>query len=156
MRLTRFAFAVALLAAAALPLVPASATDVHKLRSKYDVKTTVDRFEKIFKAKGITLFARIDHSAGAASVGMSLPPTELILFGNPKLGTPLMKINREVGYDLPLRALVWQADDGQVWIHITNPSSLNQTYSLGGGNGIIEKMENAVTAIAKKAAGAEE
>lgn len=73
--------------------------------SPYSVKETLDRLENIFKKKGITVFARIDHAAGAAKIGETLPPTELIIFGNPKLGTPLMQSQRKIGVALPLKIL---------------------------------------------------
>ncbi len=130
-------------------LMPAHAADpgMMKVESGYSVKETLDKFTAILESKGITVFARIDHSAGAKKIGTHLPPTELLLFGNPKLGTPLMKINREVGFDLPMRALAWLDDDGKVWLAVTNPRSLNQTYALAGADGVIEKMEAALKAL---------
>ena len=82
------------------------------LASAYDVGTTLDRLTAALAAKGITVFARIDHAAGAASVGLPLRPTTLLIFGNPVAGTPLMQAAQTAGIDLPLKALVWQGVDG--------------------------------------------
>ena len=78
------------------------------IRSSHGPKDTMDRLEAEVKAKGMTAFARIDHAAGAAAVGLSLRPTELLVFGNAKGGTPLMQSNQTIGIDLPLKALVWE------------------------------------------------
>lgn len=133
--------------------LPASAGEMLKMPSPYDAKTTMDRLEAVMKEKGLTIFARIDHAAGAKSVDLILPPTELMLFGNPKLGTPLMLINREVGFDLPMRALAWEDADGKVWLAVTNPAELNQVYALAGADGVIDKMAAAVKALTSKALG---
>ncbi len=132
-------------------LVPASAGAMLKMESPYGVKMTLDRLEDVFKAKGITIFTRIDHAAGAASIGETMPPTELMLFGNPRLGTPLMMLNREVGFDLPMKALAWEDADGKVWLAVTNPAELNQVYALAGADGVIEKMSEAIKALTAKA-----
>jgi uncharacterized protein (DUF302 family) len=91
------------------------------IASNHTVSETVDRLEKALKAKSITVFARIDHAAGAASVAMPLRPTELLIFGNPKAGTPLMQSNQTVGIDLPLKMLAWQDAGGRVWLTYTDP-----------------------------------
>ncbi len=122
-----------------------------KMESPYTVKVTLDRLVGVMEPKGIKIFARIDHTEGAKSIGEDMPPTELMLFGNPKLGTPLMKLNREVGFDLPMRALAWQDDEGKVWLAVTNPAELNQTYALAGADGLIDKMNEAIKAFADEA-----
>lgn len=136
-------------------LLPLAATGVEagmlKMESPHDVTTTLDRLEEVLKAKGIDIFIRIDHAAAAKQAGMELWPVEVLLFGNPKLGTPLMKINPEAGFDLPMRALAWQNKEGKVWLGVTNPRDLNQTYALAGGNGTIEKMEAALKTITTEA-----
>ena len=132
-------------------IVPAIAGGMLKMESPYDAKTTLDRLEAIMTQKGITIFARIDHAAGAKMVGEIMPPTQLMLFGNPKLGTPLMMLNREVGFDLPMKALAWEDADGKVWLAVTNPAQLNQVYALAGADGVIEKMTGAVKALTAKA-----
>ena len=87
-----------------------------QIRSSFSAKETMDRFEEKVKQKDLIVFARINHSAGAEKVGKTLAPTELILFGHPKTGTPLMECAQTLGIDLPLKALVWQDAAGQVWL----------------------------------------
>src|SRR5262249_59751021 len=82
------------------------------------------------KAKGMTVFARIDHAAGAAQAGLSLRPTEVLIFGNAKAGTPLMQSNQTIGIDLPLKALVWQDAVGKVWLSYNEPSWLAEPHGL--------------------------
>jgi uncharacterized protein (DUF302 family) len=84
--------------------------------SAYGAKETADRLEAEIRAKGMAVFARVDHAAGAAQAGLALRPTELLIFGNAKAGTPLMESNQTIGIDLPLKALVWQDASGKVWI----------------------------------------
>jgi uncharacterized protein (DUF302 family) len=124
-----------------------------KMESAHDAATTLDRLEAIFKEKGITVFARVNHAAGAKKIGADLPPTELLIFGNPKLGTPLMKVNRETGLDLPMKALAWTDDAGKTWLALTNPVVLKERYKLDDASAVIEKMTGAVTAMGKSAAG---
>lgn len=143
--------ALMIVAAAAMLPGTAMAGAMLKMESPHSVKDTLDRLQTIFEEKGITVFARIDHAAGARSVGADLLPTELMIFGNPQLGTPLMKLNREVGFDLPLKALAWKDKDGKVWLAVTNPAELNQTYALAGANGVIEKMTGALKGLTSKA-----
>src|SRR5205823_12474048 len=81
-------------------------------------------------AKGMSVFARIDHGAGAAQIGMSLRPTELLIFGNPKGGTPLMKSAQTLGIDLPLRALVWQDASGKTWLSYNDPARLAKRHAV--------------------------
>jgi uncharacterized protein (DUF302 family) len=98
--------------------------------SQYSVPTTIDRLEAILQAKGITVFARIDQLAEAKKVGLSLPPTQLLLFGNPKAGTPLMVAEPTIALDLPLKVLAWEATDGKVWVSYNDPNYLKQRFSL--------------------------
>ena len=85
------------------------------LKSPHAAATTMDRLEAAVKGKGLNVFARIDHAAGAAKIGATLRPTALLIFGNPQGGTPFMACAQSVGIDLPLKALVWQDEAGQVW-----------------------------------------
>jgi len=98
--------------------------------SPYSVTETIDRLEAILQAKGITIFARIDQRAEAEKVGLSLRPTELLLFGNPKAGTPLMLAEPMIALDLPLKVLAWEAADGKVWLSFNDPGYLKQRFSL--------------------------
>src|SRR5882757_2925854 len=91
------------------------------IQSSFGPKETMDRLEAEIRAQGMTVFARIDHAAGAAEAGLTLAPTELIIFGNARGGTPLMQSMQTVGIDLPLKALVWEDAGGETWLSYTNP-----------------------------------
>jgi uncharacterized protein (DUF302 family) len=101
------------------------------VRSSYGPKDTMDRLEAEVKAKGLTVFARIDHAAGATAVGLSLRPTEVLIFGNAKGGTPLMQSKQTAGIDLPLKALVWQDGAGDTWLSYNAPGWLANRHGLG-------------------------
>ena len=98
--------------------------------SPYAVPKTIDLLAAVLQAKGITLFARIDQQAEAEKVGLSLRPTQLLLFGNPQSGTPLMVAEPTIALDLPLKALAWEAADGKVWLSYNDPDYLKQRFSL--------------------------
>jgi len=105
--------------------IPAwSADGLVEVRSPYGARETMDRLEGILKQKGMTIFARVDHAAGAAKVGKKLRATELLIFGNPQGGTPLMECSQTAGIDLPLKALVRQDESGQVWLGYNDPAFL--------------------------------
>ncbi len=146
-------FTATLLTAAGI--VPAAAEEpgngTIRMESAHGAAETLDRLEAIFKEKGITVFARVDHAAGAKQVGEELGATQLLLFGNPKLGTPLMKVNREVGFDLPMKALAWTDDAGKTWLSVTDPQALKLRYGLDAAGAVIDKMTGAVTAMSKAA-----
>jgi len=120
--------------------------------SKYPVKATLDRLEAELKVKAITIFARIDHAAGAASVAMPLRPTEVLIFGNPKAGTPLMQSNQTIGIDLPLKVLAWQDAGGQVWLTYNDPGWLARRHRLGPDTEANVSVMTALLAILTKAA----
>jgi uncharacterized protein (DUF302 family) len=121
--------------------------------SSYGPKDTTDRLEAEIKARGMTLFARVDHAAGAAEVGLSLRPTEVLIFGNAKGGTPLMQSNQTIGIDLPLKVLVWQDASGKTWISYNDPSWLAKRHGLGPeADPTVNAMAAALSAIAGKAA----
>lgn len=117
--LPRAAIAVALACVAAPTL---AADGMITLKSAHDTRTTIDRLEASARDKGLKVFARIDHAAGAASIGQTLRPTELLIFGNPQGGTPFMGCAQTVGIDLPLKALAWQDAQGQVWLGVNDPA----------------------------------
>ena len=112
----------AILLAFALPAW--GAEGLIEVKSAYGAKETMDRLEGILKTKGMTIFARVDHAAGAAKVGKTLRPTELLIFGNPQGGTPLMECSQTAGIDLPLKALVRVDESGQVWLGYNDPAFL--------------------------------
>jgi uncharacterized protein (DUF302 family) len=98
--------------------------------SPYSVTETLNRLAAILQAKGITIFARIDQQAEAEKVGLSLRPTQLLLFGNPQAGTPLMVAEPTIALDLPLKILAWEATDGKVWLSYNDPNYLQHRFSL--------------------------
>jgi uncharacterized protein (DUF302 family) len=98
--------------------------------SPYTVPETLDRLEAILHTKNITIFVRIDHSGEAAKVGLTMPPTQLLIFGNPQGGTPIMLAAPLAAIDLPLKALAWQDNDGKVWLSINDPHYLQSRYAL--------------------------
>lgn len=124
------------------------------LASGYGPKETTDRFEAGIKARGMTIFARVDHAAGAAEVGLPLRPTELLIFGNAKGGTPLMQSSQTIGIDLPLKALVWQDQSGKTWVSYNDPSWLARRHELGSEvDAAVNAMAAGISAIAREAAG---
>lgn len=109
----------------------ASAADgLVALKSPYSAKDTMNRLEETVKLRGLNVFARIDHAAGAARIGNSLRPTELLIFGNPQGGTPFMECAQSVGIDLPLKALVWEDAASQVWLGYNDPAFLAQRHGI--------------------------
>jgi uncharacterized protein (DUF302 family) len=122
------------------------------LPSRHGPKDTMDRLEAAVKARGMTVFARIDHAAGAAAAGLSLRPTELLIFGNAKAGTPLMQSVQAIGLDLPLKALVWQDGAGDTWLSYNDPAWLAKRHGLSGETATaIGMMTAALDAVAKAA-----
>jgi len=121
-------------------------------KSPYSVDETLNRLEAVLKKKGITLFARVDHKAGANKVGKVMRPTQLLIFGNPKMGTPLMNENHLMGLDLPMKALAWKDDASQVWLAYLNPDELQQRHNIKNQK-IINKMKQALNGLTNKALG---
>lgn len=125
-----------------------------KVESKFSVKETSDRLAKALEDKGIKVAARIDHAAGAKAAGLEMPATEVVMFGNPKLGTPLMLANPEVAIDLPMKALIWQDKAGKVWLGYLSADALKQRYALSGQEEPLKAMAGALAAFSKAATGA--
>jgi len=121
------------------------------VKSAHDVKTTADRLEKILGEKGMTVFARIDHAAGAKKVDQELRPTELIIFGNPQVGTLLMQCQQSVGIDLPLKALIWEDESGQAWLSYDSPELIKSKHNVEGCDPVFEKVKGALGNFAKAA-----
>ena len=123
--LTTAVLALALPFTLALAATTAVAADgLVTLKSPYPVMETMSRLEDNAKQRGLTVFARIDHAAGATRIGKTLRPTEVLIFGNPQGGTPLMECAQTMGIDLPLKALVWEDAQGQVWLGYNDPAWL--------------------------------
>jgi uncharacterized protein (DUF302 family) len=110
---------------------------IKTLASAFGPKDTMDRLEAAVRSKGMTVFARIDHAAGAAEVGLTLRPTELLIFGNARGGTPLMQAKQTIGIDLPLKALVWQDAAGKTWLSYNDPPWV---VSRHGGDADLERI----------------
>ncbi len=121
------------------------------VKSSHDVKATADRLEKVLKEKGMTVFIRINHAEGALKAGSELRPTELVIFGNPKVGTPLMQCSQTAGIDLPQKALIWQDAEGEVWLSYNDPSYMAQRHGITGCVEVVNKVENALKNFAHAA-----
>ena len=106
----------------------AAADGLVRMKSAHPPKATLDRLEKLVTEKGMTVFARVDHAAGAAKAGKSLRPTELLIFGNPQGGTPLMECAQSAGIDLPMKALAWEDAKGQSWVGYNDPAWIAQRH----------------------------
>ena len=121
------------------------------VKSVHTVSVTADRLENVLKNKGMTVFTRIDHAAGAEKVGKTLRPTELVIFGNPKVGTPLMQCSQSIAIDLPQKALIWKDEKGQVWLSYNDPKYLAKRHNTRGCDAVLKKVANALGNFASKA-----
>ncbi|MDH3387936.1 MAG: DUF302 domain-containing protein [Gammaproteobacteria bacterium] len=125
------------------------------VKSAHSVAATADRLEKILASKGMKVFIRIDHAAGAASIGKELRPTELVIFGNPKVGTPLMQCSHSIAIDLPQKALIWEDPAGQVWFSYNDPQFLALRHDTRGCDAVLDKVATALGNFARAASAAE-
>jgi uncharacterized protein (DUF302 family) len=131
-----------------------SAPGLITLASTHGPSETVERLVAQIAAKGLTVFARVDHAAGAAEVGLALRPTELIIFGNAKGGTPLMQREQTVGIDLPLKALVWQDADGRTWLSYNDPGWIAERHGVAAETvPAIKAMTELLAGLARMATG---
>ena len=121
--------------------------------SNFGPKETMDRLETEIRTNELEVFARIDHAAGAAEVGLNLRPTELIIFGNARGGTPLMQSVQTIGIDLPLKALVWEDAAGKTWLSYNEPSWIAQRHSVPNAEQVVNKMAAVLSAIVEKSIG---
>ena len=122
------------------------------LRSSFGPEETMKRLEAEVRAKGMTVFAQIDHAAGAAAVSLPLRPTDLLIFGAANSGTPLMQSVQTIGIDLPLKALVWQDEDGTTYLSYNDPAYLMRRHGVGeAGKPAVEAMSGALKTIAARA-----
>jgi uncharacterized protein (DUF302 family) len=145
--LQRTLTALALTAATSLAVAADGLID---LKSPHNAKTTMDRLEAQVKERGLNVFARIDHTAGAARIGKTLRPTEVLIFGNPQGGTPFMECAQTVGIDLPLKALVWDDAAGQTWLSYNDPAYLGQRHGVPQCPSV-EGLRKALTGLAQAA-----
>jgi uncharacterized protein (DUF302 family) len=130
-------------------MTPAANKGIVDKPSNHTVEETVNRLKGILQAKGVTLFALIDHSGEAEKVGMKMPPTKLLIFGSPKAGTPLMLASPSIAIDLPLKILVWEDAQGKAWVSYNSPAYLRERHNLPA-----DLLQNiaVVDALAEKAA----
>jgi uncharacterized protein (DUF302 family) len=116
-------------------------------KSPYNAKDTMNRLEDQVRKRGLIVFARIDHAAGASKIGKSLHPTELLIFGNPQGGTPFMECAQTAGIDLPLKALVWEDNSAQVWLGYNDPAYLAARHGVPQC-AVVENLQKALAGIA--------
>jgi len=121
------------------------------VESQHSVAETMDKLEAAAKDKGLTVFARINHGAGAERAGLDLAPTQLLLFGNPQGGTPMMQSARSAGIDLPLKALAWQDGSGQVHLSYNDPAWIAERHGITERAPIVEKMQGLLRSLAQAA-----
>lgn len=120
------------------------------VKSPHSVVATMDSFEALVKQRGLTVFARIDHAAGATKIGKKLRPTQLIIFGNPQGGTPFMECAQTVGIDLPLKVLVWEDASSQVWLGYNDPEYLAKRHGVTKCL-VVENLQKALAGLAASA-----
>ncbi len=137
-----------------LSAAPALSADsgIINVESSHDVATTSLRLEKLLRAKGMTIFARVDHAKGAEKIGKGLPPMELLIFGNPELGTILMQCNQTAGLDLPQKMLIRRDRLGKVWISYNDPVWMAKRHGLVGCGATVSKIKKALHQFATEAA----
>lgn len=139
------------LAACLLPALATAAEGVVTVPSAHSVADTADRLESLLRGKGMRVFLRVDHAAGAQSAGARLRPTQLLVFGNPKVGTPLMQCAQSVALDLPQKALIWEAADGRVWLSYNDPAYLDGRHGLGDCAAVLQRVSRALSDFAAAA-----
>ena len=140
----------ALMALMGHALITQAADGLVAIKSPHSAQDTMNRFEAKVKERGLNVFARIDHAAGAVKAGKTLRPTELLIFGNPQGGTPLMECAQTAGIDLPLKALVWQDDTAQVWLGYNDPAYLAQRHGVPACP-VVENLRKALSGLADAA-----
>ena len=123
-------------------------------QSSHPPLETMSRLEAAVAAKGLTVFARIDHAEGASAAGLSLRPTAVLIFGNPRGGPPLMQAAPTIGIDLPLKALVWQDASGDTWLSWNDPAWLAARHGLSGAEAVAGKLSALLEDVAKTATAA--
>ena len=138
-----------------MPGLPYRMAGLINLQSELGPKETMDRLRTVIRSLGLTIFSRIDHAAGAAAVGLTLRPTEIIIFGNARAGTPLMQAAPTAGIDLPLKILVWEDNARRTWISYNDPGWIAQRHGVTNFGVVVSKMTTVLSAIANAAAHAQ-
>lgn len=121
------------------------------VKSSHDVQATADKLEAVLEEKGMTVMARVNHQQGAEKAGMELRPTEVLIFGNPKAGTPLMQCAQSVAIDLPQKALIWEDENGDTWLGYNDPDYLKSRHDIEGCDDALSKISVALEGLAKAA-----
>lgn len=121
------------------------------VQSPNDVATTIDKLTAILESKGMSIFGRVNHSANAQGVDLELRPTELLIFGNPKIGTPLMNCSQSVAVDLPQKMLAWEDESGNVYLGWNDPMHLKARHGIEGCDKVLETVSGALANFAKAA-----
>ena len=130
----------------------ASAADgLITIKSAHDVKETTNRLVSILKERGMTVFIKIDHAEGAKKAGKDLRPTQLVIFGNPEMGTLLMQCQQSIAIDLPQKALIWEDEAGQVWLSYNNPKYLETRHTIKDCSEVTDKIGKALANFTKMA-----
>lgn len=128
-----------------------SADGMTRVKSAYSVSATIDKLEAALKNRGMTIFKRVPHSDGAARVGLELRKTELLIFGNPKIGTLLMQCQQSAALDLPMKALAYKDENGQVWLAYNDPQYIADRHHVKNCSKVISKMTKALVNFSKTA-----
>ena len=122
-----------------------------RIKSAHSAKATIDKLETVLKKKGMTIFKRVDHTAGAKKVGLQLRPTDLLIFGNPKVGTPLMLCSQTAALDLPQKALAYEDESGQVWLAYNDPAYMANRHGIKGCEKAVQKVTGTLANFSKMA-----
>mgnify|MGYP001627836189 CR=1 FL=1 len=148
----RFIFRLALMTSTLLFALHTQAADgLVAVKSNHDVRATADKLESVLEDKGMTVMARVNHQQGAEKAGLELRPTEVVIFGNPKVGTPLMQCTQSVAIDLPQKALIWEDANGDVWLGYNDPQYLKSRHNIEGCDEVLGKVSTALGNFAKAA-----
>jgi len=129
-----------------------AADGIIKVKSNHSVEQTANKLEKVLLSKGMKIFQRVKHSEGAKTVGININPTEVIIFGNPKVRAPLMKCAPTVAIDLPQKAVIWQDASNKVWISYNDPAYLKQRHNIQGCDEVLAKVSGALSKLTGAAA----
>ena len=132
--------------------VPPGDTGLITLPSAHDAASTVERLKALLAQKGIELFAHIDHAAGAEKMGLLLRPTQVLIFGNPKAGTPLILSRQSIGLDLPLRVLVWEDGEGKTWLTYRRVEELARRHHVTDSGEAVKALDAGLDGLARAAA----
>ena len=131
------------------PAYADSADGIVRIKSNHSVTATINKLESVLENKGMTIFNRVNHTAGAEKAGLKLRPTELLIFGNPKVGTPLMLCSQTTALDLPQKALAYKDENGQVWLAYNDPAYMTHRHDIKDCDEALAKVTNALAKFAR-------